>query len=370
MRNTFTLLAIGLLTFMGCQSNSTPPQPKLKLNQIQIIGSHNSYKEQIEPKLMELMKADNPGAEGLDYAHIPIAEQLELGLRSLELDVLHDPLGGHYTQPKGLEMLKAQGLDAQAYDTTALVAPGLKTFHVPDIDFRSSCLTFNACLNEVKAWSAKHPGHLPIIITINPKSSGVDLPDFTKVLAFEEEALKALDTEIQEVFSADKLVTPQFVKGEYATLKSAVTQQGWPLLSEVAGRIMFVLDAPMSITENYLTDNNYNKPMFVNVEAEHPHSAFLIMNNPITQEGEIKQRIAQGFMVRTRADANTKEARTGDYSRFEAAIRSGANVISTDYYLMSLSPKADFEIIFEDRVYSRCNPALVAAAACLPLEPQ
>ena len=63
------------------------------------------------------------------------------------------------------------------------------------------------------------------------------------------------------------------------------------------------------------------------------------------------------------ADADTKEARTGDKSRFEAAIRSGAQVITTDYYLKSLSPNNDFEIIFNDK-YSQCNPVLVKLPKC------
>jgi hypothetical protein len=37
-------------------------------------------------------------------------------------------------------------------------------------------------------------------------------------------------------------------------------------------------------------------------------------------------------MVPTRADADTIEARKGDYGRWEAALQSGAQVISTDYY--------------------------------------
>lgn len=354
-----------LFSIFACHTEATQEkQPELKLNHVQLIGSHNSYKEQIEPALMQLLLAENPDTKGLDYAHIPIEAQLELGLRSLELDVLHDPEGGRYTQPKGLAMLQTHAQATQPYDTTALRSPGLKTFHVPDIDFRSSCLAFTACLAEVKTWSDVHPDHLPVIITINPKSSGVKQADFTEVLPFDATALRALDAEIQAVFGAEQLITPQYVKGTHPSLREAVTQQGWPTLSAVKGRILFVLDAPENITDNYLIDNAYDRPLFVNVEATHPHAAFLIMNDPVAQEQAIQQRIAEGFLVRTRADANTKEARSGDLSRFAAAMRSGAQVISTDYYLKSLSPNQDFEIIFADSSYIRCNPALVDSIAC------
>jgi hypothetical protein len=41
--------------------------------------------------------------------------------------------------------------------------------------------------------------------------------------------------------------------------------------------------------------------------------------------------VAKGILVRTRADADTVEARTGDTVRREAAFASGAQIVSTDY---------------------------------------
>jgi hypothetical protein len=38
------------------------------------------------------------------------------------------------------------------------------------------------------------------------------------------------------------------------------------------------------------------------------------------------------FIVRTRSDAGTIEARNNDYRRFNAAWQSGSQIISTDYY--------------------------------------
>src|SRR5690606_41932810 len=39
----------------------------------------------------------------------------------------------------------------------------------------------------------------------------------------------------------------------------------------------------------------------------------------------------EGFLVRTRADADTREARSGDTTRRDAALASGAHFVSTDY---------------------------------------
>lgn len=336
----------------------------LRMNETQVIGSHNSYKIGIERPLMEMIVAERPEAIGLDYKHIPLTEQLDLGLRSLEIDVLYDPEGGRFAKPKGLEMLAGQGKEAMAYDPSAMMDPGFKVLHVPDIDFRTHCSTFKGCLSQVREWSRSHSDHLPVIITINPKTSGLDRPGFTEVLPFDKKVLDALDKEIFEIFSADHLITPKSVKGKAKTLRSAVVDKGWPGLKMARGKILFVFDAERDLTERYIAgDDSYSRPMFANTSSDNPHAAFLIMNDPVKHEKAISDLVKQGFMIRTRSDADTREARSGDRTRFEAAMRSGAQVITTDYYLMSLSPNQDFEIVFDGK-YSRCNPVLMKEEGC------
>jgi len=352
------LTASALLSFTSLMSQD------MKMNQTQVIGSHNSYKSGIEKPLMDMILADRPEASALDYAHIPMIEQLDLGLRSLEIDVLYDPEGGRFAHPKGLEMLAAQGIEARSYNADAMNAPGFKVLHIPDIDFRSHCPTFKACLYDIKAWSKAHSDHLPIVITINPKTSGPDKPGFAKVLPFDKTVLDALDKEIRDVFKQDELITPALVKGKQKTLRDAIIDKGWPQLAKVKGKILFVLDADKDLTTVYVAgDDDYARPMFANTTADNPHAAFLLRNDPIKQEKEITELVKQGFMIRTRSDADTREARTGDKTRFDAAIRSGAQVITTDYYLKSLSPNKDFEITLHG-AYSQCNPVLVKSSAC------
>jgi hypothetical protein len=52
--------------------------------------------------------------------------------------------------------------------------------------------------------------------------------------------------------------------------------------------------------------------------------------NDGTQE-TIADLVRKGYMVRTRTDADTKEARTGETTRRDAALASGAQLLSTDY---------------------------------------
>ncbi len=72
--------------------------------------------------------------------------------------------------------------------------------------------------------------------------------------------------------------------------------------------------------------------LFVNAPPESDEAAFLIMNEPIASGARIRELVKQGFLVRTRADADTREARSGETARREAAFASGAQVVSTDYY--------------------------------------
>lgn len=71
----------------------------------------------------------------LEYSHLSLEEQLDLGLRSLEIDVVNDPQGGLYAKPRGLTMVADEGLPAgPSYDPDGKMAkPGFKVLHVPDI---------------------------------------------------------------------------------------------------------------------------------------------------------------------------------------------------------------------------------------------
>jgi hypothetical protein len=350
IKKTFAILSV---IIFSCAS---PKEERLKINQVQVIGSHNSYKKKIEEPIMKMMLEKDSGAVGLDYYHLPIKDQLDLGLRGLEIDVLHDPLGGRYEAPVAIVLLQRKKVSTLPYDSLhELSKPGLKVLHIPDMDFRTHCYTFVSCLSEVKSWSEAHPDHLPIIITINPKTSGIDEPGFTTVLPFSANVLDSLDQEILSVFPDSKLITPTAVKGKHASLREAVIETGWPAIDESKGKVMFVLDAGKDVTTDYISLKSNRKVMFVNVDEKHPEAAFFIMNNPKEQKEEIARLVKQGFMVRTRADADTREARTEDYTRFKSAAESGAQLISTDYYVSKLSPTGKFEITLDGK-YQRCNP--------------
>ncbi|EAZ80945.1 phosphatidylinositol-specific phospholipase C1-like protein [Algoriphagus machipongonensis] len=351
-----------LILFFACTHISLNLSAQdLSINQTQVIGSHNSYKSEMSPSLLEYLSKVNPTAsQSLEYAHIPFEAQLDLGLRNLELDVFHDPEGGRYSNPKGLEIIKSSGEDIPDYDPgDALSKPGLKLFHVQDLDFQSHYLLFANALKALKNWSENNPDHTPIYVLINAKDGNI--PGTRPVLPFTAAALDSIDLEIRTHLGMDHLITPDLVKGEFEDLESAVLAGNWPKLDDVRGKFLFVLDESEEKIDRYLSAKPELKDavLFVNKKEGNPTAGFRIINNAVKDEAYIRELVKKGYMVRTRADSDTKEARSNDYNTFEKAKASGAQVISTDYYLPSTFFKSDYKVNFEGNTFERPNPILV-----------
>ena len=355
---------------LTAQSGAEPP----RMNQIQVLGSHNSYKQAMDPELLEILRRQRPGRfEGVEYWHSPLEEQLDLGLRKLEIDVVYDPDGGRFARPWGLEILKQHGLEpSRPYDPDGYMRhPGLKVLHIPDFDVWSHVYTFRQALERLKAWSDQHPEHLPIAILMNAKDNVIDEPNLTAPLPFDAAAFGVWDAEIRAVLPPAKLITPDDVRGEYETLEKAVLAHAWPTLDEARGRFLFVLDEQGPKLEAYAGGHPslHGRVMFVNAEPGRPEAAFCIVNNPVRSFDRIQQLVRAGYLVRTRSDADTREARSGDYSRMKAAFESGAHFVSTDYYL-----PAPFDSRFQVKLPGggpgRWNPLLTPSLDPLPpLEP-
>ena len=71
--------------------------------------------------------------------------------------------------------------------------------------------------------------------------------------------------------------------------------------------------------------------MFVNVDEASPAAGYITLNEPKTQAARIAAAVKAGLIVRTRADADTVEARANDRTTQIAAFNSGAHYVSTDY---------------------------------------
>jgi hypothetical protein len=245
-----------------------------------------------------------------------------------------------------------------------MMKPGFKVLHVPDIDFRSNAYTFREALGQLKKWSDAHPRHLPVLITMNAKDVGIDRPGFVKVLQFDAAAFDAWDAEVREALPASKLLTPDDVRGDYATLEQAVLAHAWPTIDKARGKFLFVLDEKGKKLETYRAGHPSlrGRAMFIDAPEGQPEAAIRIVNEPKEQLPYIQYLVRSGYFVRTRADADTVEARKGDYSRWKAALASGAQIISTDYYVPDPALKTGYQVMMQ----GRWNGLLLPAVRPLP----
>ncbi len=303
----------------------------LRLNDILTVGTHNSYKTRIpEAEFARLRAVAGDEVKGLEYGHPPLTEQLDDGARQLELDVYYDPQGGRYAAPLGPRLLG--GFPPEGY-AGAMARPGFKVMHMQDVDFRSRCATFVACLGEIRAWSKAHPDHAPILIMMNAKDGPSSVPGGTAALPFDTRAFDALDAEIAQVFAPNEMVTPDQVRGARAALREAVAADGWPTLGAARGKVLFALDEGPAKTDAYRGGRRTleGRLVFVNADPSAADAAYATLNDPVADAAAIRAAVLAGMVVRTRADADTVEARAGDGRRRDAALASGAQYVSTDY---------------------------------------
>lgn len=320
----------------------------LRLHQVQVLGSHNSYHLRGHPEVLDAIRAVDPAqALALEYEHRPLPEQFaDLGIRQIELDVYPDPEGGAYA---GTGLAAALGV---ADDDPALAAPGFKVLHDAEFDARSSCVTFVACLEQVAAWSRDHPGHVPVTVLVEVKDPAADTA-----------SLAALDAEIRSVFADDELLTPDDVRGSYPTLGEAVATEGWPVLGSVRGTVLFALDND-SLRDVYREGAPAleGRVLFTPSVPGEADAAFAKLNDPVADGPAIAAALAANMLVRTRADADTLQARADDTTMRDAALASGAQLVSTDY------PEPDGELSpyvvrIPGGTPARCNP-VTAPADC------
>ena len=296
------------------------------LNQIQVIGSHNSYHVSNFDRIGGL----SPLAATLDYTHDPLPEQLDEGLRSFELDVFRQDDGEYHV------------------------------LHFPDFDPISTCDLFTDCLTEIRDWSEANPGHAPVGVLVEVKTPAAELG---------AAGMDQLDEDIRSVFAEDALITPDDVRGDAATLAEAVPE-GWPTLGNSRGRVMFAMDNGDEVRDLY-TDGHPSlegRVLFTPSEEGRPDAAFIKLNDPTGSLADIERLVAAGFVVRTRADADLLNAQNGDTEDRENAFASGAQWISTDYPATEdPAPSSGYTVAFPDGSFARCNP-VVAPAACVDAE--
>jgi hypothetical protein len=323
-------VAVVLAGLAGCGGGGTglpaarPPAPApaypldgtLRLNQIQLLGTHNSY---------HVAPAGDDLTPDRDITQSSLTVQLERqSVRQVELDV-------HAGRPGGLAVFHVEG------------------------DEGTTCPTFLQCLTEVRAWSQRNRGHVPLFVLVEPK----DDPGAPVDPA-------AVDAEVRRVFPPAELLTPDDVQGDAPSLRQAVQERGWPSLGATRDKVVVVLNAAVPARASYTSGETSlrGRAMFVYSDPASPLAAFMSVPDARLEGARLGFLVRAGYMVRTRADDSGVEARAGDLTRATAALASGAQLVSTDYPV----PAPSGYVVAVPGSPARCNPVTVPAGT--PCSPQ
>jgi hypothetical protein len=192
---------------------------------------------------------------------------------------------------------------------------------------------------------------------------------FLKGESWSEAAYDALDAEVRSVLAPAKLIVPDDVQGRYPTLREAVLANNWPTLEASRGKFLFALDEGPAKVALYRGGRRSleGRVFFVNTDETSPAAAYLTINDPVGDAGRIARAVKANFLVRTRADANTREARTGDTRTRDAACRSGAHYISTDYLWPDARFAGGYRVTMRGGGVALCNPVRRPAGCAGPI---
>ena len=93
------------------------------------------------------------------------------------------------------------------------------------------------------------------------------------------------------------------VQGKYATLEKAVLNRNWPVIENVKGKFLFVLDETGDKLTTYIKGHPSLKGriLFTNSKPGTPEAAFMILNN--AKKDPIQAMVKKGYIVRTPADS-------------------------------------------------------------------
>ncbi len=316
----------------GDDDDATPVEPGpspytmddvLQLPHVQAKGTHNSYHRQPDPVW-------HPSHR---YSHDPLDVQLqEHGVRQFELDL-------HYRAGAGFEI-----------------------FHIPAIDEEGTCRALGDCLGTVAAWSDAHPWHLPIVIWIEPKDEDADSldPELEPLAGHWD----AFDAALIDLLGRERIVTPDDVRGDHATLPDAV-EEGWPTLGTMRGKVLFALLDGGAARDEYLLghDAAEGRVLFPGADSpEDPWAAVFKINDAAGEAARVADLVERGFVVT--CNAGSADGGDGNAKQWDASLAAGANFLSTD--LPAEDPDGWYADV-PDGAPARCNP-VSAPAGCTSFE--
>ncbi|WP_029252240.1 Ca2+-dependent phosphoinositide-specific phospholipase C [Paraoerskovia marina] len=283
----------------------------LAYDDLQVIGTHNSYVEEPTWLQLQLIGLVEPASKStLRYGHDPLWDQLEDGVRSIEWDVRDH--GDRFSMA-----------------------------HVPLVANRGTSPDLELALEELGLWSSSHPDHLPVSLMV----------EFKKDYAFLDPSLQAFDADSYDRWDAlleeslgEALFTPDDLRGSAPSPRDAVETTGWPTVGELRGRILVFAWDDEEVREQYLAghENLRGRAMFTSSRTGGSDAVFAVHDDP--HDAAIADAAAAGIVVRTRTDADLDVG--GD--DLAAALASGANILSTDFPASEADPVSGYAATFAD----------------------
>lgn len=264
------------------------------LNEVRFLASHNSYKKEgsFIGKLFVGLGDSFKEASALKYNYKPITKQLNEGIYSFELDIR---------------------LRGSEFEIT----------HVPLVDNSSNAVNFKMALEEINLFIENEPTTFPIIILLEIKDDYMFLDPKLKQIKTNE--LTKLELDIISVLG-DKVFKPSDFIGNAINLKERVNQ-GWPTISELNNKVLFVVHAgkysqmyneAKNVSEQVLFTSSYYDNILNN-------SVFIIHND--INISRIQNLVDNNYIVRTRIG----DTLSYTDEQLNNAIISKAQILTTDF---------------------------------------
>ena len=317
---TLSAAALGLALTSIAGAAAPAAFEELRINQLQFIGTHNSYHIR---ETTQKPGAPSRGVLEWNYSHAPLDVQLDRGVRSFELDL-------HYRDG------------------------AFEVFHVPLLDEGTTCRRLSDALATVNKWSQAHPGHVPISFLFELKVEGPRRD--RRIKEVDAAGLDRLDDVLCAGFPAGQRITPDDVRGGAATLREAVTTRSWPTLAASRGKVFFILHDEDKQRDLYVREHPSlrGRAMFVRSNDKRDDGAVIVLDNP--RAPEIPRMASAGYFIRTRADSGLRTDPPGKPSRRDAALASGAQILSTDFPAGEPQAATGYTVEFSDSAPARVNP--------------
>lgn len=279
----------------------------IKLNEIAILGTHNSYQTLATSEtrflmgIIDAITLKKLGLDTFDFEMDTLTEQLELGVRNVEIDI-------------------------ETLDKDNKIE--FKVTHNSLIDNASSAYDLEKALKEIKMWSDNNPNHIPVIIIVEPKSFVIEINGMKK---FSLEYAKELERIVADTLG-ESLLTPADMLRDYESFKEMREKDDWISLKEAQGKILVLLH-DCDVTESYIALDETIRtqkmfPMLRYDDRNETYTSFILENDAFRANDRKAENIDESnLIVRTRADVYP------EYSdeRYKVIEDCGSQIITTDF---------------------------------------